>query len=56
MANEISNDVTTIFVDNTTYRAIFEIRSSFSKRPSEYRILNFIKGFLDSNEIDKTIF
>ena len=56
MANKFSNGVTTIFVDNMTYRAISVIRYGFSKHPGEYRILNFIKGFLDSNEIDKTIF
>ena len=56
MANEISNDFTIISVYNMIYQAISEIRYSFSKRPDEYRILNFIKGFLDDNEIDETIF
>ena len=56
MANEISNDVTIISMDNMIYQAIFEIRYSFSTRPDEYRIVNFIKGFLDGNEIDETIF
>ena len=56
MANEISNDVTILSVDNMIYQAISEIRYSFSRRPDEYRILNFIKEFLQGNEIDETIF
>ena len=56
MANEISNDVTIISVDNMIYQAISEIWHNFSKHSSEYRILNFKKGFLDSNEIDETTF
>ena len=56
MANEISNDVTIISVDNIIYQTISEIRYRFSQRPDEYRILNFIKGFLDGNETDETIF
>ena len=56
MANEISNDVTILSVDNMIYQAIFEIRYSFSRRPDEYRILNFIKELLQGNEIDETIF
>ena len=56
MANEISNDVTIISVDNMIYQVISKIQYSFSKRPDKYRILNFIKGSLDGNEIDKTIF
>ena len=51
MANEMSNDVIIIAVNNMIYQALSEIRYSFSKR-----LLNFIKGFLDGNEINKTIF
>ena len=43
-------------VENRIYQAISEIRYSFSKRPDECRILNFIKGFLDGNEIVEAIF
>ena len=50
------NDVTIISVDKVIYKAISEIRYSFSKRPDKYKFLNFIKGFLDGNEIDETIF
>ena len=54
MANKISNGVI-ISVDNMIYQVISEIRYSISKRPDEYRILNFVKGFLSGNKIDKTI-
>ena len=53
MTDEISNDVTRMSVDNMFYQAMSEIRFSFSKRPDEHRILNFIKRFLDANEIDE---
>ena len=55
MANWFSNDVA-ISVYNRIYQGISEIQYSFSKRPDEYRILNFIKGFLDGNEIVEAIF
>lgn len=51
IANEISSDAIIISVDNMIYQEIPEIWYSFSKRPDEYRILNFINGFLDGNEI-----
>ena len=35
MANDISNDFTVMSVDNIIYRAISEIRYSFSKRHDE---------------------
>ena len=56
MANEICNYATMVFVDSLNYGAIFAIWYSFSKHSDKYRILNFIRGFLDGNEIDKTIF
>lgn len=51
IANEISSDAIIISVDNMIYQEIPEIWYSFSKRADEYRILNFINGFLDGNEI-----
>ena len=56
MVKKISNDVTIISVGNMIYQSISEIRYRFSKRPDEHRIWNFIKGHLDENEIDETIF
>ena len=50
MDKEISDDLTVISVDRI-YQAISEIRYSFSKCLDECRILNFVKRFLDSNEI-----
>ena len=40
--------------DSMIYRAISEIRYSFEY--DEYNIFNFIKGFLDGNDIDETFF
>lgn len=54
MASEISNTVIVISVDNIIYQEISKIQYSFSKRSDEYRILNFVKEFLDSNEIDES--
>ena len=54
MANEIFNNVTIISVENMIYREISYIWHSFSKHPDAYKVLNFIKGFLDGNEIDET--
>ena len=51
MANEISNDVTIITVDNMIYEAISEIRNV----PMNI-ILNFVKRCLDGNKTDETIF
>ena len=51
IANKIFSDVTIISVNNMIYQEIPEIWYSFSKRPDEYRILNFINWFLDGNEI-----
>ena len=45
MTDETSTDITIITVDNMIYGEISEIRYSFSKRPDEYRILDFIKSF-----------
>ena len=44
MADEISNDVTIISVDNMIYEAIPEIRYRFSKRSDEYGIWTLSKG------------
>ena len=51
MANEISNDVTIITVDNMIYEAISEIRNV----PMNI-ILNFVTRCLDGNKTDETIF
>ena len=53
MTNEIPNDVTITSVENMIHGAISEVRYSFSKRPHECRILNYIKEILDSDTIDK---
>ena len=53
MTNEIPNDVTITSVENMIHGAISEVRYSFSKRPDECRILNYIKEILDGDTIDK---
>ena len=52
MDKEISDDLTVISVDRI-YQAISEIRYSFPKYLDECKILNFVKRFLDSNEIEE---
>ena len=54
--NEIPDDVTIVFVENSAYHATFANWYNFSQRADENWVLNFSKLFLYDNEIEENIF